>query len=115
MDAPRPSFIANSYAGMNDLIGRALNQFPINAAARAFGLQRAIAQSPIGPTMANDPRNTPSRSQYSQGYTAPFQYFASSNTWQTPSGQQSRGRRAVQPSTKFAGPRAPIPTAMPWG
>ena len=115
MEAPRPEFIANAYAGMNDLIGRALNQFPINAAARAFNLQRGIAQSPTNGAMENGPRNTPSRSQFSQGYTAPFQYFASSNTWQTPSGQSSRGRRAVQPSTKFAGPRAPIPTAMPWG
>lgn len=111
IEAPRPVFTANQYAGMNSLIDRALNQFPINAAFRASQLQR---QNP-GSVMMIDPRDNPSRSQFSQGYTAPFQYFAGSNTWQTPAGQESRGRRASQPSTKFASPKATIPTQMPWG
>lgn len=95
------------YSRINDLIWRAQHQFPVNAAARAARAQRQV--------MFNDPRNSPSRSQFSEGYTSPFQYFAASNTWQTPAGQQSRGRRATQPSVKFAGPRFLIPTEVPWG
>lgn len=62
-----------------------------------------------------DPRNSPSRSQYLQGYTQAIQVFAASNTWQV-AGQTSVGVRAKQPSTKFVSPFAslPIPTAMPW-
>lgn len=113
IEVPRP-FLADlqAYAGLNSLIDRALNQFPINAAARAARLQRG---NPGISVDSIDPRDNPSRSQFSQGYTAPFQYFASSNTWQTPSGQTSRGRRARQPSTKLAGPQAVIPVQMPWG
>jgi hypothetical protein len=107
-----PTFDMFGYAGLNSLIGRAINQFPINAAFRASVAQRQIAQSP---PMANRARNSPSRSQYSEGYTSPFQYFAASNSWQTPAGRESRGRRASQPSTKFASPRTTIPTQVPWG
>lgn len=112
IEVPRP-FLTDlqAYARLNSLIDRALNQFPINAAARAALLQRGNPSS----VMMIDPRDNPARSQISQGYTAPFQYFASANIWQTPSGQTSRGRRARQPSTKFAGPRAVIPVQMPWG
>lgn len=111
-----PVFTMFGYAGLNSLIDRALNQFPINAAYRASVAQRQIAQTPANDgQMSNGARNSPSRSQYSEGYTPPFQYFASSNTWQTPAGRESRGRRAVQPSTKFASPRASIPTQVPWG
>lgn len=102
-----PTFDMFNYVGLNSLIGRAINQFPINAAYRASVAQREV--------MFIDPRNNPSRSQFSQGYTAPFQYFAASNTWQTPAGRESRGRRARQPSTKFAPPKATIQTQMPWG
>lgn len=102
-----PLDLMRSHMRLNSLIDRAQNQFPVNAAARAAIAQRAV--------MFYDPRNNPSRSQFSQGYTSPFQYFAASNTWQTPSGQMSRGRRATQPSTKFAGPRYLIPTVVPWG
>lgn len=92
---------------LNSLIDRAINQWPVNQAYRASQLQRQ--------TMFIQPRNTPSRSQFSQGYTSPYQYFAGSNSWQTPAGQTSRGRRPAQPSIKFAGPRYAIPVAMPWG
>lgn len=110
-DTQFATFRMYDYAAINSLIGRAIGQFPINAAYRASQLQRGNP----GSVMMIDPRNNPSRSQFSEGYTAPFQYFASSNTWQTPSGQTSRGRRASQPSTKFVGPRVTIQTQMPWG
>ncbi len=94
------------YSKLNSLIWRAIYQFPINAAYRASIRQREV--------MFIDPRDNPSRSQKVEGYTQPFQVFASSNVWQTPSGQQSRGRRQRIPSLKYIGPRATIPTAMPW-
>lgn len=62
------------------------------------------------------PDQAPSRSQKSEGYTAPIQVFASSNTWQI-AGQTSVGVRQSQPRTnKFVSPfsYAPIPTRMPW-
>lgn len=63
-----------------------------------------------------DPRNSPSRSQFSEGYTEAIQQFASTNTWNTPTGTTSKGTRAKQPSTKFVSPFAslPIPVRMPW-
>jgi hypothetical protein len=66
-------------------------------------------------SMMYDPRNNPSRSQMSEGYTQPIQQFAASNTWQI-AGQTSVGQRAKQPSTKFVSPFSslPIPTRMPW-
>jgi hypothetical protein len=62
-----------------------------------------------------DPRNSPSRSQFSEGYTQAIQVFAASNTWQI-AGETSKGTRAKQPSTKFVSPFAslPIPVRMPW-
>jgi len=59
--------------------------------------------------------NSPSRSQYSEGYTPAIQVFASSNTWQI-AGQTSKGTRARQPSVKFVSPfsSGAIPTRMPW-
>jgi len=102
-----PLDLMYAHARLNSLIGRALYQSPVNAAYRASQLQRQV--------MFIGPRNNPSRSQFSQGYTAPFQYFASSNTWQTPSGRDSFGRRASQPSIKYAGPKVSIPVTMPWG
>lgn len=115
--ARHPVFTMFDYVGLNSLIGRAIGPYSgVNAAYRASVAQRAIAQSPNqSGMMANGARNNPSRSQFSQGYTAPFQYFAASNTWQTPAGRESTGRRAAQPSTKFAGPRVTIPTQVPWG
>lgn len=111
-----PTFNMFDYAGLNSLIGRAIGPYSgVNAAYRASQAQRAIAQNPTNGHMANGARNSPSRSQYSEGYTPPFQYFASSNSWQTPAGRESRGRRARQPSTKFASPKALIPTQVPWG
>ena len=104
---PNPLDLMRSQAKLNEKIANALYHFPVNQAFRASVAQRQV--------MFNDPRNTPSRSQFSEGYTSPFQYFAASNTWQTPSGQNSKGRRASQPSIKFAGPRYLIPTTVPWG
>lgn len=66
-------------------------------------------------SMMFDPRNSPSRSQFSEGYTDAIQVFAASNTWQI-AGATSKGVRARQPSTKFVSPFSslPIPTRMPW-
>lgn len=93
---------------LNSLIDRAIHQFPVNAAYRASQAQRRV--------MFFDPRNSPARMQFSQGYTVPYQRFSASNTWQTPSGSTSVGRRASQPSIKYAGPQGGIsvPTRMPW-
>jgi hypothetical protein len=68
-------------------------------------------------TMMFDPRNSPSRSQMSEGYTIPIQQFGAQILWETPSGQHTAGQNARQPSTKFASPFSttqPIPTRMPW-
>ena len=68
-------------------------------------------------TWMDTPRNSPSRSQFVQGYTQAIQAFAASNTWNTPNGSSvTSGKRASQPSTKFVSPFSslPIPTAMPW-
>lgn len=68
-------------------------------------------------SMMYDPRNNPSRSQFQEGYTAPLQLFAASNTYNTPNGATVKsGIRAQQPSTKFVSPFStlPIPTRMPW-
>lgn len=66
-------------------------------------------------TQMYDPRNSPSRSQFSERYTDALQVFASSNTWQI-AGQTSKGTRAKQPSIKFVSPFSsmPIPIRMPW-
>lgn len=60
--------------------------------------------------------NTPSRSQFSEGYTEPIQVFAASNTWQLVGPTDSPGTRAKQPNQKFVSPFSslPIPTRMPW-
>ena len=68
-------------------------------------------------TWMDTPRNTPSRSQFLEGYTQAIQAFAASNTWNTPNGSSVvSGKRASQPSTKFVSPFSslPIPTSMPW-
>lgn len=66
-------------------------------------------------TMFYQPRNNPSRSQISEGYTQPMQVFASSNTWNTVQSQTTVGKPNAQPSVKLASPfHLPIPTRMPW-
>ena len=82
------------YTETNELLYRA-KYGPFNAAARASAAQKRVAFF--------DPRNSPSRMQFCQGYTQPYQVFAASNTWQTPTGQDSVARRAYQPSAKLPG------------
>jgi hypothetical protein len=67
-------------------------------------------------TLMFDPRNSPSRSQFSEGYTAALQTFAASNTWQLAGPVDSPGTRAKQPNQKFVSPFSslPIPVKMPW-
>lgn len=68
-------------------------------------------------TMMKDPRNTPSRSQFNEGYTIPVQQFGAQILWETPSGQHTAGQLPRQPSTKLASPFTtsdPIHTRMPW-
>lgn len=95
------------YTKINSLINRAKNQFPINQARRASDAQRQV--------MFNDPRNSPSRSQFLQAYTWPLQNFAASNTYQTPAGLESRPKRPSQPSIVHPGPGSnTIQTGLPW-
>jgi hypothetical protein len=103
--AQTPSLL---YVGINPSIAKAYLIAPTNQGQRG-GI--AARQS-----MMYDPRNSPARSQMSEGYTDPAQVFRASNTWQTPSGLSSKGERERQPSTKAVSPfaRVPIPTRMPW-
>ena len=97
------------YIAINPEIWKSYVAAPTNQGQRA-----AIAARQ---SMMYDPRNSPSRSQFSQGYTAPIQSFKSNNTWQTPTGSEpSGGLRQRQPSLKAVSPfvSAPIPTRMPW-
>jgi len=100
--------IPNYYIPLNPEIAKAYVIAPTNQGQRA-----AIAQRQ---SMMFDPRNSPSRSQFVQGYTDPIQSFVGTNTWETPSGLSSKGDRMRQPSTKAVSPFAsvPIPTRMPW-
>lgn len=96
------------YVGLNVSIWKAFLD-KTNQGFRASRAQRAV--------MMIDPRDNPARSQIGEAYFAPVQLFASSNTWQTPAGSNSRGKRAAQPSLKFVSPYSaanPIPTKMPW-
>ncbi len=97
-----------NYIGVNPEIAKSYVINPTNQGQRA-----AIASRQ---SMMYDPRDNPSRSQMSQGYTDPAQEFVATNTWQTPSGLSSKGERQRQPSTKEVSPfgRVPIPTRMPW-
>lgn len=96
------------YAGFVPEIAKANYFNPSNQGARAQGSFNAARQSACT-------SNSPSRSQFMEGYTQALQVFAASNTWQI-AGQTSVGTRAKQPSTKFVSPfsNLPIPVAMPW-
>lgn len=98
---------SRNYSRLNPSIAKAYFIAPTNQGQRAG---KASRQS-----LMYDPRNSPSRSQFMQGYTPPLQVFASSNTWQI-AGATSKGTRAKQPSLKFVSPfgRNPIPVRMPW-
>jgi hypothetical protein len=110
IDASGSGLFANirTYMGMNPQIAKGYVINPTDQGQRAAMSQRA--------SMMYDPRNSPSRSQFSEGYTAPIQRFAVSNTWNTPSGLSGKADRARQPSTKLVSPYSslPIPTRMPW-
>lgn len=99
---------STAYIGTNVEIAKSYVIHPTNQGQRA-----AIASRQ---SMMYDPRNSPSRSQFSQGYTDPAQEFASANTWNSPAGLSSRGQRMRQPNLKAVSPfsRLPIPTRMPW-
>ncbi len=106
--AAQLSLAGQSYIPLNTTIWKSYVPNPTNQGQRAAVAQRQ--------SMMFDPRNSPSRSQKQEGYTAPLQLFASSNVWQTPNGQTSKGKRMKQPSVKQVSPFAslPIPTRMPW-
>jgi hypothetical protein len=97
-----------AYIPINLSIAKSYVIHPTNQGQRA-----AIAQRQ---TMMFEPRGNPARSQVSQGYTAPAQLFEATNTWNTPTGKTSRGKRRSQPSVKDVSPfsRLPITTRMPW-
>lgn len=96
-----------SKASVEAVKAQSLN--PSNQGHLALG-QMLAAWMPLAPDQA------PARSQKVEGYTAPIQLFASSNTFQI-AGQTSVGVRQTQPRTnKFVSPFSsmPIPTRMPW-
>lgn len=97
------------YGGMSVEVAKANFIAPTTQGHRAAIASRG--------SMMYDPRNSPSRSQFQEGYTAPIQMFAASNTYNTPNGPTVQsGQRAKQPSTKFVSPfsNLPIPVRMPW-
>ena len=101
--------IPNFYIPINPEIAKAYVINPTNQGQRGGVAARQ--------SMMNDPRNSPSRSQKSEGYTVPIQQFGAQITWETPSGQHTAGKLPTQPSTKLASPfstSSPIATRMPW-
>lgn len=110
MDAALGSHgVPNFYARINPEIAKSYVINPTNQGQRGGVASRQV--------MMNDPRNSPSRSQKSEGYTIPIQLFTSQILWETPSGQHTAGKLPSQPSTKLASPFStsnPIPTRMPW-
>lgn len=95
------------YIGMQVEMQKSRNIAPTNQGHRAALASRR--------SMMIDPRDNPSRSQVNEGYTIPVQEFRAVNAWQTPSGQNTAGKRQSQPSMKFVSPfNSPIKTRMPW-
>lgn len=97
------------YIGINPEIAKSYVIEPTAQGQRGAMQQRQ--------SMMFDPRNSPSRSQFQQGYTEPIQQFAASNTWQIAAGSDSVSKPARQPSLKQVSPftsSAPISTKMPW-
>ena len=108
--APSYGMIMPFYAGFVPEVAKANNINPSNQG------QRALRDSSKWSFMAM-PRNSPSRSQFSQGYTQPLQVFAASNTWQLAGPSDvNNGVRPKQPNQKYVSPFStlPIPTRMPW-
>ena len=112
--APNPNVVASNAGAasrdnrLSEEIAKSYRVYPTDQGQRG-----AIAARQV---MMIGPRDNPSRSQYSEGYTDPIQVFASSNVWNTQAGLSSKGTRASQPSTRFVSPfsNLPIPTRMPW-
>ena len=101
--------VANRYIRLNPEIAKSYVINPTNQGQRAGIAARA--------SMMFQPRNSPSRSQISEGYTIPIQDFTANNVWETPSGQHTAGEVQSQPSIKRVSPfttSSPIQTRMPW-
>jgi len=96
------------YERINNEVGKSRTVFPTSQAQRAAVASRN--------SMFIQPRNAPSASQRVEGFTRPMQTFTSTNTWQTPMGQNSKGMRASQPSYTWPdlSARNQIRTRMPW-
>lgn len=95
------------YSGLNPAYYKFEHYLPASQPRRLANAQRRLLFTP--------PANNPSRSQFSQGYTDPIQFFAANNTWQLPQGQTSTGRVPRQPSLRFVSPgNMAIPTRMPF-
>ncbi len=100
---------SQDYIGTNAEIAKAYVIAPTNQGQRGGVAARM--------SMMYDPRNSPSRSQFMNGYTDPIQVFASRQPWVGAEGAQVKsGRRLKQPNSKAvsAFSSAPIPTRMPW-
>lgn len=109
-DAGMAAFGVPIYYGQINLsIAKSYTIHPTNQGQRGGIAARQV--------MMNEPRNSPSRSQFNEGYTIPVQQFGAQLTWDTPSGQHTAGKHLTQPSTKLASPFAtavPMRTRMPW-
>ncbi len=65
-------------------------------------------------SMFIQPSDNPQAAQFLTAYTQPLQNFYQTNTFNSPAGDVSPGRRISQPSAKTATPQIPIPASMPW-
>ena len=66
-------------------------------------------------SMFIQPNDSPHPAQFLTAYTQPLQQFYQTNTFNSPAGDVSPGRRLSQPNGRFAAPsQLPVPTNMPW-
>lgn len=97
------------YAKINPLIRQAFDP-KTGPAAQGQRLHESAYRS-----MFIQPNDSPQQAQFLTAYTQPFQRFVATNTWNTPAGDVSPGRRLAQPFAKAASPGTlSIPTTMPW-
>ncbi len=97
------------YSSINPLIRQAYDP---SIAPYAQGARlRKVAYG----SMFIQPSDNPQAAQFLTAYTQPLQQFYQTNTFNSPAGDVSPGRRLAQgTSAKAASPSIPIPASMPW-
>lgn len=96
------------YAGLNNLIAESYDE-----TQPPYAQGQKLHRIAYGAFFIR-PNHSPSISQKLQAYTAPLQRFYTATPLNTPSGDNSAGRRLSQPNQKFANTQVPIVTSMPW-